>query len=209
MVLIAFGTAEARAADQWFVTEPGQGQDDGKQDDGKQERELTALFNVVCYYSQHKDLVERAILEDRQKDGQDDGKQDDGKQDGDKDKDKDKYKTCKAISIFEKVVTAEGAEVTDESPEPSTPLSPQVPRFSVECDGLPEPVYNNYARRFTDLLSTRIQALTGPKPAIYLPRGALHVGYHVADSYLDIDTGIPTQKQLRIPGKCNIYTGRP
>jgi hypothetical protein len=118
------------------------------------------------------------------------------------------FKTCKANSVFQKAVTPEGGEVADDSPDPTTlPLSPDVPTFKVECDNVSR--YNDHSRRFTDLLSTRIQAMSGPMPAIYLPRGELHTGNHVSDSYLEIDTGIPANSQLRINGKCYIWTGSP
>lgn len=118
------------------------------------------------------------------------------------------FQNCKAAASFKKHVTLDGGEIADESPDPSRPLSAEIPFFKVECDNVS--VYGgDRGRRFTDLLSTRIQALTGPKPAIYLPRGSLHVGQHISDSYLEIDTGLPDNDSLRTVGKCYIWTGAP
>ena len=117
------------------------------------------------------------------------------------------FRSCKANAIFTKNVTADGGEVADESPTPTHPLSTEIPQFKVECENTS--LWNDHGRRFTDLLSTRIQALSGPFPAIYLPRGALHVGPHVSDSYLEIETDMPKSKPIRIVGKCHIWTGAP
>lgn len=196
--------------------------------DGEQEEPgaATALFNVACYYEKHA-VYEGLDGQQKDKDGdQEEGDQEEGDQEeGDQEDKRDghhgdrkgghkgghdhwkKPQTCKAVAIFEKVVTLDGGEVADHSPVASTPLSPQIPRLTVECDN--ETKYNDHARRFTDLLSTRIQGLSGPFPAIYLPRGALHTGQHVSDSYLEIDSGIPTNRAIRMPGKCYVWTGAP
>ncbi|MEW6055990.1 MAG: hypothetical protein AB1540_05190 [Bdellovibrionota bacterium] len=119
------------------------------------------------------------------------------------------FKTCRASAVFDKEVTLDGGEVVDESPEPSPDLSSEIPFFKVECDNVSKWNDQAHSRRFTDLLSTRIQALSGPFPSIYLPRGALHVGPHVVGSYIEIDTGIPSNQQIRTNGKCHIWTGAP
>lgn len=111
---------------------------------------------------------------------------------------------CKVASTFQKAITPDGAEVADSSPEGLGHASPLVPTFNVECDRTLS--FNDHARRQTNLLNTRIQALTGPHPAIYLPRGSLHAGFHVEDSLLEIDY---RDEQLRLEGQCYIWTGNP
>jgi hypothetical protein len=114
------------------------------------------------------------------------------------------FKTCKVVSRFEKAVTPDGGEVTDESPELSEGqgATPETPTFLVECNNARK--WHLYGRRVTDLLSTTISATPGPLPAIYIPRAMLHVESHISDSYLDIDTGVP-ENRLRLPGKCYIW----
>ena len=113
-------------------------------------------------------------------------------------------KSCKVAARFEKLVTIDGGEVTDDSTHPNNP------ELEVSCDN--KMVYNNSAHRFTDLLGTRIQGEMGPHPAITLPRGALHAGAgessgsHVAASVLELDTGRGFE---RARGTCFIWTGLP
>ena len=109
---------------------------------------------------------------------------------------------CTASTIFNKAVTRDGGEVQDDSNLSNNP------RLEVSCDD--KVVFANSARRYTDLLGTRIQGQTGPTPAILLPRGTLHSGSegsnggHYSRSILEIDTG---QHFLRGKGKCFIWTG--
>lgn len=107
-----------------------------------------------------------------------------------KDRD-DHYQKCRAASTFVTRVTSDGGEVQGDSDLTNSP------KFEVECDG--HMIYNNGARRFTDLLGTRIQAETGPFPAIVLPRGELHDGHHFSPSWLELG-----EQNLR--GSCYLYT---
>jgi hypothetical protein len=169
----------------------GDHQQDGKH---KCEPTRTADFNIVCFYKKHE----------HKEHGDKDQDQGQGQRPGDDDKDK--GSVCKVSSTFAKRITADGGEIMDRSPDPGQGNPAELPMLSVECG--PEAKYNDHARRWTDLLSTRIQGLTGPHPAIYLPRGALHEGTHVADSYLEVESGIPGDP-VRMYGKCHIWTGRP
>ena len=117
----------------------------------------------------------------------------------------DGYKNCKVASRFNKLVTIDGGEVQDDSTIPDNP------EFEVSCED--KLIYNNSARRFTDLLGTRIQGEAGPHPSITIPRGALHSGVHgtsgdhIAPSVFEIDTG--SHGLLRTRGTCYIWTGVP
>lgn len=114
------------------------------------------------------------------------------------------FKKCKVASTFKKKVTLDGGEVEDDSYHENNP------QLEVDCDG--QRIFNNSARRFTDLLGTRIQGETGPFPAISLPRGALHgnfphdSGYHVSPSVLEVEGD---KHKERLKGKCHIWTGAP
>ncbi|MGZ3687414.1 MAG: hypothetical protein ACXVBW_03900 [Bdellovibrionota bacterium] len=116
-----------------------------------------------------------------------------------------KFKSCKFASTFRKKVTIDGGEVVDDSHFGNNPT------IDLECDG--KDLYPGSARRFTDLLGTRIQGEAGPHPAITLPRGALHsgsednrAGDHQAPSTLELDSGYEV---LRTKGTCYIWTGNP
>jgi hypothetical protein len=112
------------------------------------------------------------------------------------------YENCKAAAKFQKDVTTDGGEVADDSTFKDNP------QLEVSCGH--STLFNNSARRFTDLLGSRIQGETGPHPAITLPRGALHSGSdrtsgdHVSSSTLEIDIGT---KLLRTQGICYIWSG--
>lgn len=111
---------------------------------------------------------------------------------------------CTASATFNKDVTVDGGEVRDDSALGNNP------RLEVTCDN--EKIFSNSARRFTDLLGTRIQGQTGPNPAVLLPRGALHSGgenssgSHYSSSVLELDNG---RDFVRAKGKCFIWTGAP
>jgi hypothetical protein len=145
-------------------------------------RTKDACFNIVCYY--------------KGKDHHDD----------DVDADHGDFKSCKAAAKFVKAVTKDGGEVADDSDHRNSP------ELEVACDGQTLFLHNNSARRFTDLLGIRIQGLSGPHPAITLPRGALHTGpngtagSHVAPSTLELNLD---SKVLRQRGVCYIWTGEP
>lgn len=116
------------------------------------------------------------------------------------------YRNCKASAVFDKAVTLDGGEFRDDS------TSKNHPQFEVACDDL-SPYHSNSALRFTSLLGTRIQAQTGPHPAISLPRGALHSGpdgfsgEHISRSVLEVDAG--DEGLLKTDGVCFIWTGQP
>jgi hypothetical protein len=99
---------------------------------------------------------------------------------------------CHSAAKFEKAVTANGGEIEDNSEYPKNP------NFQVECDN--EKIFNHPSRRFTDRQGTRIQAQTGPYPAIVLPQGALTVGRQAVKSTLEL-------RDVAIPGACFVYTG--
>lgn len=105
-----------------------------------------------------------------------------------------RYKKCYAGAWFWKDVSKSGREIEDNSEYPLNPV------FEVECDG--DTVFNENGRRFTDREGTRIQAETGPYPAIILPRGALAEGRRAVPSYLELRT-------QTLKGSCQIYTGEP
>lgn len=143
-------------------------------------------FNIICHYKSHNE-----------------------KNDG--------YEKCQVAARFLKNVTLEGGEVEDSSEQPKDhhgngPREGEPPnnegphrdffdhQFEVKCDG--HLIYNDGARRFTDMLGTRIQAETGPYPAILLPRGTLHAGHHYAPSWLELG-----EQNMR--GSCYIYNGQP
>jgi hypothetical protein len=115
------------------------------------------------------------------------------------------YKNCRAAATFTKDVTLDGGEVEDDSNHKNNP------QLEVSCGGSTL-FFNNSARRFTNLLGTRIQGETGPFPAVLLPRGALHSGAdntsgdHTSPSVLELDTG---SYLTRSKGFCHIWTGRP
>jgi hypothetical protein len=114
------------------------------------------------------------------------------------------FKSCKAAAKFNKRVTVDGGEVQDDSNLGDNP------QFEVTCDN--KILFNNSARRFTDLLGTRIQGETGPHPSISIPRGELHSGSdgrsgdHISPAVLELDTG---NQLLRTRGQCYIWTGAP
>jgi len=118
------------------------------------------------------------------------------------------FKNCKAAAVFNKDMTKDGGEVQDDS------TSENNPALSVSCDDKPA-FFDNSSHRYTSLLGTRIQGQTGPHPAIFLPRGALHSGAndqsgpHVANSVLEIDTGVMGSDVQRLTGYCDIWTGAP
>ncbi|OFZ19480.1 MAG: hypothetical protein A2X94_09020 [Bdellovibrionales bacterium GWB1_55_8] len=140
----------------------------------------SVCFNLVCHYD-----FQQHIQGEEQQNGSG-------------------LKSCKVAARFDKLVTIDGGEVTDDS------IHPDNPELEVSCDD--KLVYNNSARRFTDLLGTRIQGQMGPHPAITLPRGALHAGSgetsgrHIAPSVLELDTGRGFE---RARGTCYIWTGAP
>ncbi|MEW6055991.1 MAG: hypothetical protein AB1540_05195 [Bdellovibrionota bacterium] len=101
---------------------------------------------------------------------------------------------CFSAARFEKSVSHSGREVLDSSGE-SFPAA-----FQVECDG--ETLFNNGARRFTDREGTRIQALSGPYPAILLPPQALQEGRRKVRSSLEL-------REQDLEGSCLVYTGEP
>ena len=99
---------------------------------------------------------------------------------------------CQAAAQLEKFVSLRGDEVEDRSEHPFHP------EFEVACnDSL---IYNGIGYRFTDALGTRIQAQSGPYPAILLPRGVLRDGHRYLISSLELG-----DENLR--GYCYIYTG--
>ncbi len=149
-------------------------------------------FNLVCYYKADKK-----------------GDWELGDDKGDKDKDHKKgRRNCKVASTFFKDVTWDGGEVQDDSNKDDNPS------LSVSCDDDP-PFYDNSAHRYTDLLGTRIQGQTGPAPAIFLARGALHSGAdgqsgpHTSTSLLKIEKGVLNGEVETLEGYCEIWTGAP
>jgi hypothetical protein len=100
--------------------------------------------------------------------------------------------TCRAAAVFTKDVTLDGGEILDTSDPNSNP------DFEVECDE--HVIFNDRAHRYTDIMGTRIQALTGPYPALLLPRGALRDTRGYIHSSLDLDGRI-------LSGYCYLYTG--
>ena len=102
------------------------------------------------------------------------------------------FESCEAGAIFIKSVTADGKEIWDRS-ERSDSLV-----FEVECDN--RVVFNNSGHRYTDEQGTRIQAKTGPLPAVLLPKNTLRDGHRYVASALEI-------QGQSLPGYCYIYTG--
>jgi hypothetical protein len=102
------------------------------------------------------------------------------------------FEKCRAVSVFKKLVNADGSEIFDVSRRPNNP------QFAVECDG--RAIFNNSARRYTDYMGTRIQAETGPYPAILFPKRALSDGRGYVASSLELDGQI-------LKGYCYLYTG--
>ncbi len=113
--------------------------------------------------------------------------------------------SCKAASTFFAPVTLDGGEVESQSHLGNNP------QLEVTCDDN-KVTYNNSARRYTDLLETRIQGEEGPTPAILLPRGELHSGpdhksgNHVSPSILELQGEHGLE---RLEGSCQIWTGAP
>ena len=114
------------------------------------------------------------------------------------------YQRCEVSAVFDKKVTLGGGEVRDDSSQRDNP------EFQVTCDG--SSVFNNSARRFTDLLGTRIQGETGPHPSLSLPRGALHTGAHggAGSHYSPAALELNVLGQwIRTGGTCFIWSGAP
>lgn len=114
-------------------------------------------------------------------------------------------RSCTVSATFRKNVTMDGGEVQDDSNDMNNP------QMQVECDG--SVIFGpSGARRFTDLLGTRIQGQTGPTPAILLPRAALHSGAegqsgsHYSESTLEVRA--PSGLE-RARGSCFIWSGNP
>lgn len=104
------------------------------------------------------------------------------------------FQHCQAASVFEKLVGLTGFEIPDYS---AFPFNPQ---FEVECDQ--KIIYNSSAHRFTDIFGTRIQAESGPFPAILLPIGSLREEHRYILSSLELGS-------QQMPGFCYIYNGAP
>ena len=100
--------------------------------------------------------------------------------------------TCRAAAVFTKDIAIDGSELFDVSDGDSNP------DFEVECDD--HVLFNDRAHRYTDSMGTRIQALTGPYPAMLLPRGTLRDTRGYITSNLDLDGRVYS-------GYCYLYTG--
>lgn len=98
---------------------------------------------------------------------------------------------CYAGARFNKAVGAHGGEVFDDS------AYPESPQFEVECEG--STIHNSAGQRYTDRVGTRIQAETGPYPAIVLPSGALRDRRQRVDSELEL-------RDATYSGDCFLYT---
>jgi len=93
---------------------------------------------------------------------------------------------CRAAVKFLAPVTENGGEVVTGNVE--YPIDDYV----VTCDKNPnetpdiplDPIYNDGGKRITGQLGTQIMGIEGPAPTVYLNRGALHTGIHVAESYI-------------------------
>lgn len=107
---------------------------------------------------------------------------------------KDSRPTCTAAARFKKLVDHDGREILDYSESSNNP------RFQVECDGVA--LYNDGSRRFTDYKGTRIQAESGPYPAILLPEESLAYGRRRVSSRLEL-------LDRTLEGDCYIYIGNP
>jgi hypothetical protein len=114
------------------------------------------------------------------------------------------HERCTAASTFKKAVTVDGGEVQDDSTLENNP------QLEVVCGG--KKIFSSGAHRYTDLLGTRIQGLTGPNPAVLLPRGELHSGAegqsgsHYSPSTLEL---AGKKGFARAKGTCFIWTGTP
>lgn len=104
---------------------------------------------------------------------------------------RDEKPVCYAGALFKKSVGVLGGEVFDETERRDGP------QFEVECEG--STIYNSGARRYTDRDGTRIQAETGPYPAIVLPPGALRDKRQRVDSELEL-------RDRTLSGDCFLYT---
>ncbi len=127
-------------------------------------------LNLVCDYER----VHR----------RDDGLLDDGHDDG--------FSKCRAASRFTKLVSSDGDEIRDRSAVEETVS------LEVECDG--QTIFNNSANRFTDAQGTRLQAKSGPYPAVVLPRGTLSDEHRYVASALEL-------KDQILRGVCYVYPG--
>ncbi len=116
----------------------------------------------------------------------------------------DKDINCAVVTVFNKTVTEDGGEVSDVSGKDDDV------KMEIACEGTP--IWNGPARRFTDLLGTRIQGEQGPNPAITLPRGVLHSNEdgkgagHYSHSRLELQTD---EGWKRADGACFIWSGNP
>lgn len=102
------------------------------------------------------------------------------------------FNRCQAAARFLKNVTASGGEIKDRS---ETPFNPE---FEVQCDG--RVLFNNAAHRYTDALGTRLQAETGPFPAVLLPQNSLRDFHSYVISALEL-------RDQALRGFCYVYTG--
>lgn len=107
---------------------------------------------------------------------------------------------CKVGSTFEKKVSQDGWELIDDS------VSSDHPTLDVNCEGWSR---SYSAKRFTNLLGTRLQNESDPFPSLGLPRGVLHSGNgptsgnHVSTALLEIEIGAEIHS---LPGVCYIWT---
>lgn len=100
---------------------------------------------------------------------------------------------CQAAAMFTKRVTADGAEIADDS-GPREDV-----KFEVECEN--EVRFNGSAHRYTGRDGTRLQANIGPVPAVLLPVHALRDEHRFELSALDLG------KEEMLRGYCYLYTG--
>jgi hypothetical protein len=108
---------------------------------------------------------------------------------------------CSVASTFTKAVTEDGGGEVQDASDADDKL-----KLQVSCEGLT--VYNDGGHRYTDLLGSRFQGITGPDPAFTLPRGALHAARdgdgHYAPSILELNLD---DEFKRGRGSCFIWTG--
>ncbi len=104
----------------------------------------------------------------------------------------DGFSKCRAASRFTKLVSWDGDEIRDRSSVEETVS------LEVECDG--QTIFNNSANRFTDAQGTRLQAKSGPYPAVMLPRGTLSDEHRYVASALEL-------KDQTLRGVCYVYPG--
>lgn len=104
------------------------------------------------------------------------------------------YRKCFAGARFEKDVYWHGEEVEDRSDYPFNP------EFEVECDG--HLIHNTGGQRFTDEEGNRIQALSGPYPAIVFARGSLRDGRRAVSARLELFNDFSDNAYS---GTCQIY----